>query len=545
MNGRPHSEIMLRYLAGDLPEQDVAALNRDLKEHESLQREFAELLLQHVLLAEIGKESAALPAAKPQARLVFTWRRWVAAAAVLLVAVVVCWAVFRGRYPSPRVSGPVRIADARGLGRGTSLYTDAVPARLTLGGYCQVEIQPHCTLRIEGQERKEQIFLERGKVVCEVDRGVGAFSVRTELGKVLVTGTRFSVEVIERKGGEEMRAKTTKGALVMVVAVVLGSVDVEFRGRKVTLVAGRTQVFGAETERAQPKSGTVTGVVVAKGRTWINVRADGDEEAKRYIPRWIGGLPKDGGGFDKDMLRGIAEIKVGDRLTFKWLQEEHLRIVEVLKHEPAGHGTIEAGKPEYEPGRGDRWLKRGRIVGRLYRAPVAEIDVINAEGEVIKSVRTQAGAHAYELEWLAPGKYTLRVAARGYKTLELDNLEVKAKYDLVVNIEFSRAREDASGLPNGIKGFRGMMVGKMIEKGERAFVLQVEKITKVWKQNKASNPASIVGRKVRIVIDRRSHLRERFRKAFRELKPGDRVEVEAFHFGGGKLTVVESILKAE
>jgi hypothetical protein len=86
-----------------------------------------------------------------------------------------------------------------------------------------------------------------------------------------------------------------------------------------------TQLFAAE----KGETGTVTGAIAAKGETWIEVRADGQEESKRYIPRWIGGNPDQGGGFEKTMLKKIAAVKIGDHVKVSWLQEEHLRVTEL------------------------------------------------------------------------------------------------------------------------------------------------------------------------------------------------------------------------
>jgi hypothetical protein len=88
------------------------------------------------------------------------------------------------------------------------------------------------------------------------------------------------------------------------------------------LVADRMQAFAAE----KGETGTLNGVIAAKGETWIEVRADGEEGSKRYIPRWIGGLPKNGGGFEKSMLEKIAKVKVGNQVKLSWLMEEHLRV---------------------------------------------------------------------------------------------------------------------------------------------------------------------------------------------------------------------------
>jgi hypothetical protein len=102
-----------------------------------------------------------------------------------------------------------------------------------------------------------------------------------------------------------------------------------------------------------------------------------------------------------------------------------------------------------------------------------------------------------------------------------------------------------SALPEGIRGFRGMVVGTLVSKGENAFVLKVEKITRVWKQNKAKNPECIVGKEVPIDLWAKSRLAEQHLKTLAELKAGDRVEVEAFHFGGDCLSVVEVLRKAD
>jgi hypothetical protein len=70
----------------------------------------------------------------------------------------------------------------------------------------------------------------------------------------------------------------------------------------------------------------VTGVITAKGEGWIEVRTDGEDGSKRYIPRWIGGMPANGGGFEKSMIEKFAKVKVGDHVKLAWLMEEHLRV---------------------------------------------------------------------------------------------------------------------------------------------------------------------------------------------------------------------------
>lgn len=88
-----------------------------------------------------------------------------------------------------------------------------------------------------------------------------------------------------------------------------------------------------EDKKDEPRKGTVTGVVTGKGENFIEVKADGEEKARKYVPHWKGGLPKDGGGPDKTMLAKIKETPVNSRVKIEWEFEERARVVkiEILK----------------------------------------------------------------------------------------------------------------------------------------------------------------------------------------------------------------------
>lgn len=77
------------------------------------------------------------------------------------------------------------------------------------------------------------------------------------------------------------------------------------------------------------KSGTVSGIVTAKDKNWIEVKADGEEKGRRYVPRWIGGKPADGGGLDRKMLKTFADLKIGSRIRLEWEFEERARAVKI------------------------------------------------------------------------------------------------------------------------------------------------------------------------------------------------------------------------
>ncbi|MBA4388189.1 MAG: hypothetical protein C0404_09425 [Verrucomicrobia bacterium] len=106
-------------------------------------------------------------------------------------------------------------------------------------------------------------------------------------------------------------------------------------------------------QAGEPAGGTVSGILVAKGETWIEVKADGAAEAVKYIPFWRGGLPKDGGGFDKEMLETIKTLAAGNRVTLTWKMEEHRRIVSIKQLAPAGKSGTVGGEVA---DRGDNWI---------------------------------------------------------------------------------------------------------------------------------------------------------------------------------------------
>ncbi len=108
-----------------------------------------------------------------------------------------------------------------------------------------------------------------------------------------------------------------------------------------------------------------------------------------------------------------------------------------------------------------------------------------------------------------------------------------------------RVERREAGLPEGMIGFHGVLVGRVLRKLDRGFVLKVEKIDKVWESNRADRPEASVGKELIINIREDEELSERFLYTLQTLKTGERVLVEAFHFEGNRLTVVEQLKKVE
>jgi hypothetical protein len=88
-----------------------------------------------------------------------------------------------------------------------------------------------------------------------------------------------------------------------------------------------------EKDPQEGKKGKVIGTLTDKGTNYIEVKADGEEKGRKYVPHWVGGLPAQGGGPDKKVLKVISELKVGSRVEIDWEFEERLRVltVKVLK----------------------------------------------------------------------------------------------------------------------------------------------------------------------------------------------------------------------
>ena len=106
------------------------------------------------------------------------------------------------------------------------------------------------------------------------------------------------------------------------------------------------------------------------------------------------------------------------------------------------------------------------------------------------------------------------------------------------------AAQAADPLPEGAKGFAGMITGKVITKGDAQVVVEVSKIDRVWKHNKAENPASLIGRRVTIrivpqVYEKKEGYLVRVRQFFGLLKAGDSESFDVKHSEGDSLIFLE------
>ena len=73
--------------------------------------------------------------------------------------------------------------------------------------------------------------------------------------------------------------------------------------------------------------GTSTGTItsIEKGKLTLDTK----EGILLFMAHWKGGMPKDGGGLDKEMVERLGVFKVGDQVKIDWVWEERRRIEKI------------------------------------------------------------------------------------------------------------------------------------------------------------------------------------------------------------------------
>ena len=264
-----------------------------------------------------------------------------AAAAAVLLAAVIGWRLKRDRHQELRLEGDARItrdgvpvARAHEIRRGDRLVVGPLGAKLTLGGYCRLNLDSNCELVLAGLPRKEVIELEVGRVVSSVDPHVGRFRITTVLGTIDVAGTKFvaAVRSLPRKGAGQMSPSMRKLSTVVTVTVIAGAVAYQFGDATGLLNAGMSQAFAAENpglpDGLKGFCGMVVGKIISKGerefvlkvekviRVWKNNKAKEPESAVgKELTLKIRRR-------SKAMVEALAGLKVGDRVVAEALNLE-------------------------------------------------------------------------------------------------------------------------------------------------------------------------------------------------------------------------------
>lgn len=286
-------------------------------------------------------------------------------------------------YPAATLTGDARvlrqgrtIADPHPE-RGDVLAVGAAGGVLELGGYVRLALAAGTDATLAGASRSEVVVVRGGRVDAEVQSGAGAFSIQTPIGTVAVAGTAFSVTV---------GPSTTPGLPAVAVTVARGSVACTFDGDTILLLPGQRRAFGGPPKAGETKGvvraigagrvkietevgsfeiasvgarsaediarlhpgepvtvswvrrgkdiavtrvfGTLVGRVTALGDAWLECTPAGGEP-RRFRADWRGGMPDQGGGPDRAVVKLIKEQRLGDDVEITWGLLEGERVFQI------------------------------------------------------------------------------------------------------------------------------------------------------------------------------------------------------------------------
>lgn len=110
----------------------------------------------------------------------------------------------------------------------------------------EAECEPGTRIVIHGRigPQRQVIELLEGSGTFRVEKAEGKFKVVTRLGSVTALGTEFSVKIPSPQDEGESGMKMRRAMLA--VAVLVGTVQVDFGGSSYVLVGGENRVFGAD-----------------------------------------------------------------------------------------------------------------------------------------------------------------------------------------------------------------------------------------------------------------------------------------------------------
>lgn len=233
------------------------------------------------------------------------WLAWLAAAGILVA-----------------LTGYLLLSRPGDSLRGKRLIATDTPITQDLDGYCQLTLEPHSSLVINGGPRARQAALEQGRVTCAIKKNVGTFAVESALGTISALGTEFTVNLTREKEiawGSQLSVKVLNGTVRLAPAW----------GTNVTL---------SDQKGAPQEGGVLTGIfteIEEHGQRWINVMSDGEEEDIKYFPRLVDG------GLDKEMLSTFKHIYPRNRVRLVWAFSEPRRVMAIEMITPkTNSGTV-------------------------------------------------------------------------------------------------------------------------------------------------------------------------------------------------------------
>jgi ferric-dicitrate binding protein FerR (iron transport regulator) len=317
----PHAlDLLHRHLDGLAAPDETAELFRLVVADAGLADAWARLVRIEVLVEEVAREdwaSARAAALLTSARPVRRRRARVAVMALAAILVLALGAALlrhwrRSAEPAPpaMVSGKIRVD-----GRETDRFVEgekievfgAGTAVLRLPDGTRAELEPASEIVLRGHSDgpRPTVDLGRGRGTFQVG-SAGGLAVRTPLGVVTAARAEFSVELQPVSSEDAEDLMLNRGTLLLVVAALVGDVEVSSDGRHYVLGPGQSRAFAADGKE-------VTGKPQLGGKV-VAVAPDGTSLTIETPP------PKKGG----EPTRTI--IKFTDRTKFEYRNLDNVEL---------------------------------------------------------------------------------------------------------------------------------------------------------------------------------------------------------------------------
>lgn len=293
-----------RYLAGDLHDEELAALDRELLHREDLRREFRAQVRLHGMLARhfarerVGEPAFATLAFPPlaeSARAHRTWPRFAVATMVAIFAgLATLWVAGPGGSGAPLAT--VASADrAEWAKAGKAVEGEPIgrERRQLLSGFVSLSAPGGVELAIEAPASfrflsETRLHLEAGQLSAQVPETAHGFTVETPEGEIIDLGTRFGVSVSGR--GVEAH-------------VFEGSVEVNHPNGQLPRRLGRSEAIdlgSEELQAADPDRFPMPAFPLA-----VDYGDGGFEQGGGFEP----GIPKAGGKWGGDPAEGVGAFE--------------------------------------------------------------------------------------------------------------------------------------------------------------------------------------------------------------------------------------------
>ncbi len=456
---------------------------------------------------------------RPPARAIYRLVPATVLVALLAVAVFFISGWLQDEHGVVQASGDFRVLGAepiqqmrKSIERGDRLVAGAGGARLVLGDYCDFELAASCDVTVRGTPGQERIELHRGQLHARVRPQRGGFVLVTPLGPIEVQGTEFvtNVDYLDSPQGDARMNGSAKRVVVR-VAVLAGVVCCQLGSGSALLRQGENRVFAGDRQDA-------TGVVLAKTDLTLTLKLESGEKQVFHVPK------------AKELtVREVAQLNMDDQATVVWVEEEGKKWIQDI----IAKGTIEG----VVTGLGDIWIEvkpAGKKNSVRLIPPWLEATE-NQDGgldrEVLRKLGQTRVGDRVRLQWEMP---------EGQRVMDLKVVERSAGDE-------DRVDAPQGAIPVGLRGFKGILFGKIAEKNDQqgTFVLSVQKVGRVWQQNKAQNAEEAVGKALPVELHRESRLLGQHQEVLRKLQDGDVVEVELFHVKDNILSVMELLRKVQ